>query len=141
MIEGRYNDEDKADTIFPIYLKGTQKKALPTAYFESIFGAKFAPFKEAFEFNYFSNAFDLFSAMRKVSREDGRGLREVFLKEAKEILEGKVDPKEIIQWKKSCEAKNKALFDSIAHRVHENARKLEFEVIEIPLFTNKRTAS
>ena len=129
MIKGRYNDEDKADTIFPIYLKGTRKESLPTAYFEAIFGAKFAPFSNnSFEFNYFSNAFDLFTAMREISREDSRSFRNIFLTEAKEILRGKVNQEEVIQWKSERKAKKKDLLDSIAHRVSAHT-----QMVNLPL--------
>ena len=68
--------------------KGTRQQACPTAYFEPIFGAKFSPFNnitESFEFNYFSNAFDLISAMRGVSKSLEKSERISFTKQKESL--------------------------------------------------------
>lgn len=125
MIKGRYHDEEKAHTIFPLYLKGTIEEALPTAYLQPIFGAVFAG---SSDINYFSNAFELLSAMRKVPRETARNIKKAFLQEAKELLRGNIDVQEATTWRSKREEKQRVLLDSIAHRISTHT-----QMVNLPL--------
>ncbi|MCB1073700.1 MAG: tetratricopeptide repeat protein, partial [Chlamydiia bacterium] len=118
IIKERYNDEDKANTIFPIYLKGSRKEACPTAYFEPIFGTKFNnAATDVSQFHYFLNAFELFASMRNIERETATSIRDAFLREMKTILTEEVNKEEIEKWRSEKEKKSQKLFDSIDHRV------------------------
>ena len=77
----RYNDADKYETIYPIYLKGNRKSSCPSDFLEPILGTKFSILDKSTEssvFTYYSNAFELFGGMCGIPRVKSREIKKQF---------------------------------------------------------------
>ena len=126
----RYNDADKYETIYPIYLKGDRKSSCPSEFFEPILGTKFSILDKSTEssvFTYYSNAFELFGNMCDIPREKSREIKDQFLSETKNILiSDQVDVYKVDSWRKNRIDKNKILLKSIKDNISTKTKVIDF---------------
>ena len=98
----RYNDANKYETNFILYLKGSRKDSCPSEFFEPILGTKLSyvdKIQEASIFGYYASAFELLGSIRDVPREISRLEKENFSNQVKEILSRVIDKKEVEKWR------------------------------------------
>jgi tetratricopeptide (TPR) repeat protein len=133
----RYNDADKYETIFPLYLKGDRKLSCPSVFLEPILGTRFTSFDKSTEssvFSYYASAFELFGRMRGIQRETSRKMKDEFLDSVKQILTGKINRKELEEWLTSREVKITKALDLAQERVSKST-----QMINLPLFPKNFT--
>ena len=127
---GRYNDADKYETIYPIYLKGDRGSSCPSDFFEPIVGTEFSILDKSTEssvFNYYSNAFKLFGNMCDIPIKKSREIKEQFLSETKNIIfDDQVDRNKVDLWRKNRIHKNEILLKSISHNITSQAKVVDF---------------
>ena len=126
----RYNDEDKYETIYPLYLKGDRKSSCPSVFLEPIVGAEFSILDKNTEFSvftYYSNAFELFGSMHGITIEKSREVKEQFLSEAKNIMSGdQVDMDQVASWRENHISRNKILLKSISYNIATKTKVIDF---------------
>lgn len=82
----RYNDKEKYETIFPIFLKGERQEVLPDPFFEPILGTVLNQNEDGV-LSYYSHAFELFAGIRGVERSEARKIKDGFFNKVETILE------------------------------------------------------
>lgn len=85
----RYNDREKFETIFPVFLKGERKEVLPDSFFEPILGTVLNENGNVV-WSYYAQAFELFAGIRGIERSEARKIKESFFQTVQTILEKKV---------------------------------------------------
>ena len=128
----RYNDADKYETIYPIYLKGNRYSSCPSVFLEPIVGLEFSMLDKSTEFsvfNYYSNAFELFRVMLGIPRKKSREIKEQFLSKTKNIIFGnQVDEykDKVDFWRKNRIDRNKILLKSISDNISTQTKVTDF---------------
>ena len=132
LAQERYNDPEKYQTIFPLYLKGERKSSCPSVFFEPILGTKFTfldKSNEASVFSYYPSIFELLGVMRGIPRERSRQIKQDFLDRIKKILnEGEIDQFDLETWRKQKPLRIEQIVKSIQERVSKN-----IQMINLPL--------
>lgn len=128
LIRERYNDPKLYETIYPIYLKGEREKACPSDFFEPILGTRFTCLERstnASVFSYYSPAFELFGALKGISRRLIRRKREEFLMRTQQILhDGQIDIARLEIWRSQKSAKESLLKKSLEERISSKVRRI-----------------
>ena len=100
----RYNDADKYETIYPIYLKGDRKSSCPSVFLEPSLGTEFSILDNSTELNvlnYYSSAFELFGKVCGISSKKSQEIKKQFLSETKNIIfDDQVDKDKVDYWRK-----------------------------------------
>ena len=128
----RYNDTDKYETIYPIYLKGDRKSSCPSVFIEPIVGAKFSILDKSTEFSvftYYFNALELFGEMCGIPRKKSQEIKEQFLYETKNIIFGTQEDSyrdKVESWRKKRIDKNQILLKSILDNIVTQTKLVDF---------------
>ena len=116
----RYNDPDKYETNFLLYLKGNQKTSCPDVFFEPIQGATFTVLEKSQEssvFNYYENAFEFFGGMRGISRTISRQVRDSFLSQVEKIFAGEINREALGKWREARQAQIEYVLKAVQEQV------------------------
>ena len=116
----RYNDIDKYETNFILYLKGDQKISCPDVFFEPILGTTLTCLDKSQEssiFSYYASTFELFGGMRNIPRTVSRQVKEDFLLEAKKVFDGEVDQKELEAWRQARQSQIECVLKAAQERI------------------------
>ena len=127
----RYNDPDKYETNFLLYLKGNQKTSCPDVFFEPIQGTALTFLEKSQEssvFSYYENAFEFFGGMRNIPRKISRQIKDDFLLKANKILTGEINREELEKWRQA----RRFQIESVLKAVQEQVTKMT-KMVHLPL--------
>ena len=124
----RYNDSDKYETIFLLYLKGDRKETCPSEFFEPIQGSKLNESKESSILSYYENAFELFGGMRNIPGETSRKIKENFLSQVNKSLVGEINQEELEKWHRDKQSQTERVLKEARERVIKMTR-----MVHLPL--------
>ena len=125
---GRYNDSDKYETIFLLYLKGDRKESCPSEFFESIEGSKLNESQETSVLSYYANAFEFLGGMRNIPRETSRKIKENFLLQANKILAGEINQEELKKWRQEKQSQ----IERVLKEAQERVTKMT-QIVHLPM--------
>ena len=127
----RYNDSDKYETNFLLYLKGNKKTSCPDVFFEPIQGTTLTLLKKSKKLSvlsYYENAFEFFGGMRNIPRIISREIRDDFLLKANKIFAGEIDQKELEKWRQEKQSQT----ERVLKAVQEQVTKMT-QMVDLPL--------
>ena len=124
----RYNDSDKYETIFLLYLKGERKESCPSEFFEPIQGIKLNKSQESSVFSYYENAFEFFGGMRNIPRNISRQIKDDFLLKANKIFAGEINREDLEKWRQTRQSQ----IESILKAAQERVTKM-IQMVHLPL--------